>query len=140
MSNFTLMSSKPLRTSLSTPRMPWMSIPPSTMAVLGGEDLGMVGVELELGAVLLLLTETEESLDAGLAMSAVHPFAARAPVELGGLGGLGECVARTEQRVDIYAVLHFFPCRAFLCRGHHCLLFGKRRTLTRGCIQNVSVR
>ena len=120
------MSLKPLRTSLSTPRMPRTSIPPSIVAetlrswisrfcataatpavrqlaratstystgrgavVLGGEDLGVIGVERVPGAVALFLAETEEALDGRAAVGAVLPLTGRPPLELCRLGRIGQ--------------------------------------------------
>ena len=147
------MPSKPLRTSLSMPRMPWMFHPSferrrnrtqldltmlgdgrdaSSQAagqadqyhldrrgalVFGGEDLGMVGVEVELGLVLMVLAEPEVFFDGGPALGAVHPLARRSPFELGALRLFRQRFACAEQRFDVHAVIDW----AF-CGGHGLLL------------------
>ncbi|MEJ2371199.1 MAG: hypothetical protein P8Y07_10180 [Gemmatimonadales bacterium] len=73
--------------------------------VLGREDLRVVGVEREGGPVLLLLAESEESLDRGAAVRAVHPLAGRPPRELGRFRHVGQSLAGLEQRGDVYAVV-----------------------------------
>ena len=65
--------------------------------VLGGEDLGVVGIEGEFGLVGLLRAEAEEALDRRLAVGAVDPLAGRPPRKLGGLRRLGERLAGAEQ-------------------------------------------
>ena len=137
----TLMPLKPLRTSLSMPRMPWTSMSPSSVAetdfswisrfcataatpavrqlarptstystgvdavVLGREELGMVGVEAELGLVALLVAEAEEALHRVAAVGAVHPLARRPPLELRRLGRGGERLTGVEQCLDVDAVV-----------------------------------
>ena len=51
-------------------------------AVVGGEDLGVVGVEDRFGLVLLLLAETEEVLNLRRAVDAVLPLRGCSPGEL----------------------------------------------------------
>ena len=53
--------------------------------ILGGEDFRMIGLERELGLVLLLLAEPMEALNLRLAVRAVLPFAGGPPRELGRL-------------------------------------------------------
>ena len=168
----TLMPSKPLRTSLSMPRMPWMSMPPSSVAVterswmprvcataptpavrqparpdehqldrrralvLRGEDLGMVGVEREFRLVAMLLApRPKKPFDGGTAVRAVHPFAARAPLESRGLRGLGQRLAGAEQRRDVDAVVHLLVYdrrhRRVLCLPRHC---GSVKTIALACV------
>jgi hypothetical protein len=57
--------------------------------VLRRENLGMVCLERELAAVLLLLAEPEEPFHGGLAVRAFHPLILGPPRELCRLGGLG---------------------------------------------------
>ena len=54
--------------------------------VLGGEALGVVGVELIGRAMLLLAPRPVKPVDGGVAVRAVAPGAAGPPRELGGLG------------------------------------------------------
>ena len=69
--------------------------------VLGGEDLGVVGVEGEAGPIALLLAESEEALDLRPAVGPVLPLAGCPPPEGGGLGRLGERIAGAEQGFDV---------------------------------------
>src|SRR4051812_19330110 len=73
--------------------------------VLGGEDLRVVGVERELGLVLLVLAEAVELLDLRLAVGAVLPLAGRPPLELRGLGGVPERFPRRKQCPYVDAVV-----------------------------------
>ena len=61
--------------------------------VLRGEDLGMVGIELEGLLAALLLAQAEEALDRRVAVGAVLPFAGGAPFEFGGFRRLGQRIA-----------------------------------------------
>src|SRR5713101_2400813 len=69
------------------------------------EDLRMIGVEHELGAVVLLVAEAEEALDDRPAVRAVLPFTGRPPLEFCGRRVLSECLAGAEQGVDIDTVV-----------------------------------
>ena len=73
--------------------------------VLGREDLGMVGVDGERGAVRLLGAQAREVLDGRSRVGAVDPLAAGPPLELGGFGGGGEGLARGEECLHVHAVL-----------------------------------
>src|SRR5262249_17280597 len=73
--------------------------------VLGSEDLRMIGLERELGLVLLLVPEPMEALDGRCGVGAVQPLAGRAPAELGGLGRVRQCFPCGQQRVDVDAVV-----------------------------------
>src|SRR5262249_31952232 len=53
--------------------------------VLGGKDLGVIGLEGELGFVLLLVPEPMEALDGRCGVGPAQPLAGRAPGELRGL-------------------------------------------------------
>ncbi len=64
--------------------------------VLGREDLGVVGIEGELGPVFLLLAEAEVSLDGRVTVGAVLPLAGRTPLEPGALGRRGQCLTGAE--------------------------------------------
>ena len=61
--------------------------------VLRGEDLGMVGIELEGFLAALLLAQAEETLDRRVAVGAVLPFTGGAPFEFGGFRRLGQRIA-----------------------------------------------
>ena len=74
-------------------------------AILGGEDLRVVGLERRLGLVRLLLAEAEEALDVRLAVGAVLPLAGRPPRELRRLGRALQRLARVEQRLDVDSVV-----------------------------------
>ena len=92
---------------------------------------GMVGVEGELALVLLLGAEAVEAFDGGAAVRAVHPLARRAPLELGGLGCLGQRFARAEQCLDVDAVVDGLVG----LRGRHGFVLGKvqgAKSLARG--------
>src|SRR5262249_45022950 len=103
--------------------------------VLGGEDLGVVGVEGELGLVALLLAQAVEALDAGLAVGAVQPLATRLPVELRGLGRLAQRIARAQQRIDVDSVLNLL----LRFRAHRSLLewVDQRPSLWRARLANA---
>ena len=73
--------------------------------VLGGEDLGVIGVEHGLGLVALLLAEAEVVLDRRLAVHAVLPRGRRPPRELRRLRAPREGFARVEQRLDVDSVV-----------------------------------
>ena len=85
--------------------------------VLGGEALGVIGVELIGGPVLLLGAEAGEAGDGGAAVGAVAPGAAGPPGELGGFGRGGQRLARAEQGLDVHAVVD-----GTVGDGHRCLL------------------
>src|SRR3972149_3777985 len=80
----------------------------------------MIGLEGDLGLVLLLLAEPEESLDGGTAVGPVHPLARRPPLELGALRRLPQRFPGTEKRLDVHAVID----RGF-GRSHDLLLSGQ---------------
>ena len=73
--------------------------------VLGREALGVVDVEAEGAAVLLLGAEPAEALDGAVAVGAPLPGATRPPLELGGIGRTGQGVAGIEQGLDVHAVV-----------------------------------
>src|SRR5690606_7891477 len=75
--------------------------------VLGGEDLRVVRVERELPAVALLLTQPIEALDRRSAVRAADPVTGGAPAELRGLRSLLQRFARTQQCLDVDAVVDF---------------------------------
>src|SRR5262245_59614495 len=56
-------------------------------AILGREDLRMIGLERGLRLVLLLLAESVETVDVGFAVGAALPLAGRPPREFGCVGG-----------------------------------------------------
>ena len=62
--------------------------------VLGRENLRMIRIDREFALVMMLLAETEESLDGGATVSAVDLPARRPPSELGCLRRLGQRLAR----------------------------------------------
>src|SRR4051794_12122471 len=65
----------------------------------------MVGVDGEGLAVHVLLAEAGEGVDRGPAVRAPHPVAAGPPLELGGLGCVGERLAGAEEVGDVHAVV-----------------------------------
>jgi hypothetical protein len=58
--------------------------------VLGGENLGMVGVKAESSFVLLFLAQAIKALDRGIAVRPVLPFASCSPLEQRSLWSLAE--------------------------------------------------
>jgi hypothetical protein len=91
----------------------------SRRVVLGREDLRMIGFHAEILVAGLLGAEAEEVADHGAAVRSGHPFAACAPLELGGLGRLLERLAGTQQRIDVDAVVDLRGVR--ICRLGHSL-------------------
>jgi hypothetical protein len=89
--------------------------------VLGGEDLGMVGIEGELGLVLLLGAKPVESFDGGLALGAIDPLAGRPPLEFGAFRLIRQRFASAEQGFDIYTIIHLVRSG-----GHDYLLLSLR--------------
>ena len=75
-------------------------------AILGREDLGMIRLERELGAVLLLRAEPEEVLDERAAARALLPFAGGAPREFRRFGRLAQSFARLEQGAYVHTVVY----------------------------------
>lgn len=73
--------------------------------VLGRENFGVIGVEFEGGLATLFLAQTEKALDGRVSVSPVLPFAGCAPLELRGLGRLGQRLAGVKQRLDVNAVV-----------------------------------
>ena len=73
--------------------------------VLGGEDLGVVGVDRVRLAVHVLSAEAGEVGDLGAAVGPSHPLAAGPPLEEGGLGGVRERLAGAAERLDVHAVV-----------------------------------
>ena len=73
--------------------------------VLGGEDLGMIGIEREGALVVLFLAEAVKAFDRRVAVRAVLPFAGGAPFELRGLWRLGQRIASSDQRLDVHAII-----------------------------------
>ena len=72
---------------------------------VGGEDLGVVGVEHRFGLVLCSCAETEEVLDLRRAVDAVLPLRGCPPGELRGLRRALQHLARVEQCLDVDSVL-----------------------------------
>ncbi len=72
----------------------------------------MIGVKAEFRPVRLLRPEPVEALNGRMAVRAVDPLAGRAPLELGGLGGLGQRFAGAEKGFDIDAVVNC--CRRYV--------------------------
>jgi hypothetical protein len=66
----------------------------------------MVGLEGELGLVLLLGTEPVEPFNARAAVGAVDPLARRSPLELSPRRLLRERLAGIEQRLGIHTVVN----------------------------------
>jgi hypothetical protein len=65
----------------------------------------MIRVEGESRPVLLFFAKAEEGFDDGLAMRPVLPCGGRAPLELGGLGRIGQGSARVDQCLNIDPVI-----------------------------------
>ena len=65
----------------------------------------VVGLDRERLAVGVLLAETGEVGDRRAAVGAVHPLAAGPPLELRGLGRVGQRLAGAAQRLDVHAVV-----------------------------------
>src|SRR5262249_11494572 len=78
----------------------------SRSVVLSRKDLRMVCLDRERLVAGLLSTEPEEVADRGAAVRAVQPLAACAPLELGRLRSLFQCVARAEQCSHVDAIVH----------------------------------
>src|SRR5262245_50518936 len=78
----------------------------SRTAILGREDLGMIRLEGELGAVLLLLAKAEEVLDVRAAARAFLPFARGAPREFRRFGHFAQSFTRLEQGPYVHTVVY----------------------------------
>src|SRR5688572_2694667 len=75
-------------------------------AILRRKDLGMIRLERELGAVLLLLPEAEKVLDECAAARALLPFASGAPGEFRRFGRLAQSFTRLEQGAYIHTIVY----------------------------------
>src|SRR5262245_1822927 len=73
--------------------------------IVGGELLGMIGLDGEGLVAALLGAEAEEAVDLRAAVRAVDPVARRAPLELRGLRRLLQRFAGAEKCVDINAIV-----------------------------------
>jgi hypothetical protein len=73
--------------------------------ILGRENLRVIGVERELGLVLLLFAEPVEALDLRLGKRAVFPCARCPPLELGRLGRALQRFPGSQQCIDVDAVV-----------------------------------
>src|SRR5262249_46614803 len=89
--------------------------------VFGCEDLRVVCLDGERFVAGLLGSEPEETADSGAAVRAIHPFAARPPLELSRLGRLFECCTGTQQRIDVDAIIDLRACTRR--RSHLALLW-----------------
>src|SRR5215212_5347630 len=76
-------------------------------AILGCEDLGMVGIELKCSLATLLFAQPKEAFDRRVAMRAVLPFACRPPLELRRLGRRRQCLPGRDECLDIHAVIYW---------------------------------
>src|SRR4051794_1976509 len=70
----------------------------------------MVGIEVESGLAALLLTKAIEAFDRGLAMRPVFPFTGCTPLELCSHRSFRERFPRSDQRLDIHAIIHRSNC------------------------------
>ena len=96
----------------ATPAVRQLARPASTSStgvaplVLGREDLRVVGLERELGPVLLLLAEPVEAVDVRAAVRALLPLARGPPREFRRLGRLAQSFTRLEQGAYVDTVVH----------------------------------
>ena len=84
--------------------------------VLRREDLGVIGFDRERLSVRVVLAEAGEVGDRRAAVGAVHPLAAGSPLELRGLGGVGERLAGAADRFDVHAVVDGWGVGLSHCR------------------------
>jgi hypothetical protein len=83
--------------------------------IFGGEDLRVIGIEGKAAPMRLLLTQTRETLDFGVAVGAVHPVAGGPPLELRGFRRSRQGLPRAQQGFDVDTIVDDFRIAVHSC-------------------------